>query len=469
MGAGCREAKALARALAAACLLAGLAPGMSAAQEGRALALTMEEAIFLALKNSRAAIRARIARDEQALALETAEEEFDPKAGNFSLSTNARNRGEETARVSLGPSLKVPTGGSFSLTWGKPVLGSGSRSGSTTLTFSQPLLKGFGTELNTWSLRNARLQERINVRRFRDTVSGIVGSVIGAYRGVLGAERRLAIAREALERAERQLEINRALVEAGRMAPQDLVQTEASVANRQYALTDAETALDNANDSLVIALNLEEGTRVEVSPEPPIEPEEPDLEESMETAFARRADWLAAEIGLEGARHGLRSAEDNLRPSLSLSMTATHSGGNDPSYSGGLSLTVALQDDEPRRALTKARNSLRRAEMALAERRQSIRLQVRRAVHNVAVALRRIDLAGEARDLSERKLEVERLKLQQGLSSSFQVGRFEDDLVSAQQRELGAVEGYRRALDSLSRTLGTMLDRWGIEVEQVGR
>ena len=107
--------------------------------------------------------------------------------------------------------------------------------------------------------------------------------------------------------------------------------------------------------------------------------------------------------------------------------------------------------------------------MNLAERRQSIRIQVRRAVHDVAVALRQIDLAGEARELAERKLDVERRKLQQGLSSAFQLGRFEDDLVAAQRQELDAVARYRDSLAGLDRTLGTTLDRWGISIELVGR
>ena len=106
---------------------------------------------------------------------------------------------------------------------------------------------------------------------------------------------------------------------------------------------------------------------------------------------------------------------------------------------------------------------------ATAERRQSIRIQVRRAVHNVAVALRQIDLSRQARDLAERKLDVERRKLQQGLSSAFQLGRFEDDLVAAQRQELDAVARYRDSLGSLDSTLGTTLDRWGISVDQVGR
>ena len=274
------------------------------------LALTLEEAVLLALSKSRAAISARLGRDEQKLTLEAAEERYDPVAGSLALGTRAASRGDETADVSLGPSLRVPTGGSFSLTFSKPLAGELDREASTALSFSQPLLKGFGPELDTQPLRRARLQERLNLRHFRDAAAGIVEGTISAYRAVLRAKQRLVIAREALERAQQQLAINRALVEAGRMAPQDLVQTEADVADKEYALADAENALETANSGLVNTLDLEEGVRVEPQDEPPVEPERPDLEESLETAFARRADWLGAELGLEFARMGLRSAED---------------------------------------------------------------------------------------------------------------------------------------------------------------
>ncbi len=448
------------------------APWPAAAQEGAGapLRLTLPDAVGLALSTSRAAIAARLGRDEQGLKLEEAEERYDPMAGALSLGTNAASRGDETADLSLGPSLRVPTGGSFRLTFRKPLAGERDREASTVLSFSQPLLKGFGPELDTWPLRNARLQEQIDRRRFRDTASSILDSAVSTYRGVLSAGRRLAIAREALERAQRQLAINRALVEAGRMAPQDLVQTEAAVADKEYALTDAENALETATSALVNTLDLEEGVRIELQPEPPIEPERPDLEESLETAFARRADWLTAETGLERARMGLGQAENNLLPDLSLRAQADHKSGRDRTHwTGSLNLTMPLQDDNERRALQRARNGMRRAEMALAERRQSIRIQVRRAVHNVAVALRQIDLAAQARDLAERKLDVERRKLQQGLSSAFQLSRFEDDLVAAQGREIDADSRYRSSLAGLDRTLGTTLDRWGIGVEQVGR
>ena len=446
--------------------------GEAGARPAASLELSLEEAIQLALTKSRSAISARLGREEQALTLEAAEERYDPMV-SVSVGANAENRGDQTAKtadVSIGPSLRVPTGGSFRLSWRKPLAGEGDREASTELSFQQPLLKGFGTDIDTQPLRRARLQARVDLRAFRDTAAGIVESAISAYRGVLRTARRLVIAREALERARRQLEINRTLVEAGRMAPQDLVQTQADVANKEYALADAENALETANSVLVNTLDLEEGVRIEPREEPPIEAERPDLEKSLETAFARRTDWLRAEIGMELARMGLLNAESNLLPDLSLSARATQRGGQDRTeWSGGLNLTVQLQDDGPRREFTRARNSVRRAQMMLAERRQSIRIQVRRAVDDVAVALRQIDLSRQARALAVRKLDVERRKLQQGLSSAFQVGRFEDDLVAAQRRELDAVARYRDSLTGLDRTLGTTLDRWGISVEQVGR
>ena len=137
------------------------------------LDLTLDEAVRLALSRSRAAISVRLGREEQRLSLEAAEERYDPMA-SVTLGTRAASRGDETADLSIGPSLRVPTGGSFRLSFRKPLAGERDREASTTLSFSQPLLRGFGTELDTQPLRRARLQERIDLRRFRDTAAGIV-------------------------------------------------------------------------------------------------------------------------------------------------------------------------------------------------------------------------------------------------------------------------------------------------------
>ncbi len=433
------------------------------------LRLTLEEAIRLALGKSRAALAARLEREDNELGLEGEQERYTPQVG-ASGSATFRHRYDAVADVFVGPSLRIRTGGIFKLSLRKPVAGPGSRTPQTVFGFSQPLLKGFGTDIETAKLRKAQIQERIAVRMFRDAAAGIVASVVNAWRGVLQARRRVEIARAALERARRQLEVNRLLVGAGRMAERDLVQTEAAVAEKEYALIDSENSVESADSVLANVLDLEEYARVDPREEPDPEIVVPDPAKILEAAFARRADWLRAELGVALARIDLRVAQNNRLPELSLDAEARNIGqGPEADYVGLLNFSVSLTDESSARMLVQARNRLRRAQMTRSETQQSIRIAVHQAVINVAVALRRIDLARRARDLAEQKLGIERLKLRQGLSSSFQVARFEDDLVRAEIRELDATIGYRKALTALHRTQGTTLERWGIAVERVGR
>ena len=72
----------------------------------------------------------------------------------------------------------------------------------------------------------------------------------------------MEIAERSLERARGQLEVNRALIETGRMARQDIVQTEASVADRELSLTVAEGALNDARLSLIDILDIDRRTRI---------------------------------------------------------------------------------------------------------------------------------------------------------------------------------------------------------------
>ena len=154
-------------------VLAGTGSAVADERSGL-LELTLDEAIALALENSRSVVSARLGREEQRLSLEAAEERYLPQAG-IGASADAAKDEEWAAEVSVGPSLRVPTGGTFRLSLSKPVAGEGERAASMALTFSQPLLRGFGTDIDTAPLRKARLDERINLRDFRDRIAGVRG------------------------------------------------------------------------------------------------------------------------------------------------------------------------------------------------------------------------------------------------------------------------------------------------------
>ena len=78
--------------------------------------------------------------------------------------------------------------------------------------------------------------------------------------------------------------------------------------------------------------------------------------------------------------------------------------------------------------------------------------------------LRQVELAVQARELSERKLDIEQEKLKAGRSTNFQLVSFQNDLLNAQNNELNAKIEYLNALTALDRILGTTLDTWEIEL-----
>ena len=170
-------------------------------------------------------------------------------------------------------------------------------------------------------------------------------------------------------------------------------------------------------------------------------------------------------MDIEVARLELRQAKNERLWDLSLDASVSRGGEQRRDYAVGLGLNIPLGDRSSELAELGARNGLRDAEVGLVELRQSIRIEVRQAVHEVAVGFRRIELARTSRELAEQTLDIEQAKLAQGLTSTFRLTSVEDDLVSAQNGELDATIGYRNALTSLDRILGTTLESWGIEVE----
>ena len=196
------------------------------------------------------------------------------------------------------------------------------------------------------------------------------------------------------------------------------------------------------------------------------------MEESIETALTHSPGYAQALLIREIAEIALEVAENDQLWDLALEADVSRGTGEDrerTDYSAGVRLTIPLWDRSPELGLVNAQADVTRAERGLVELRQAKNIQVRQAVHDVEVGLRRIELARRALALSQEKLEIERSKLQQGLSSIYQLSRFEDDLVQAQNAEVDALIDYENALSALDRILGTTLETWGIRVEQVGQ
>ena len=470
----------------AAAALAGFlaASGPASGDDPLERELTLAECILLAVRNNRDLAVSRLGRLADRLTLEEAEDAFRPRlslslsaAGASNASTTKR---KNTSTLELGPmvTVNIPTGTNarFTLAPTHTATSDANVTQGTTFRFEQPLLKGAGTTFGTASVVRARRTERTNVLGFRETVAGRVAETIRAYRKLIQSIRAVEIAERSLQRARDQLAVNRVLIETGRMARQDIVQTEASVAERELSLTEAEGRLNVARLDLIDILDIDSRTRIVPTEPLRLEPAEIDRDESVEIAFRNRPDYLKALISIENAELAVAEAEDDRRWDLKLTATAKfgHSGRSlseaysrfDDDYTVmlGLNIPIGANKDTARRAHAKARIALRQSRLKVTELRQSIEVAVHRAVRDVEVQWRRAELARQARELAEQKLDTERTKLNAGLSSNFRLVRFEDDLVRSQTSENDALIAYLDALTALDQALGTTLDTWGIDI-----
>jgi len=102
-------------------------------------------------------------------------------------------------------------------------------------------------------------------------------------------------------------------------------------------------------------------------------------------------------------------------------------------------------------ALTQAGKGLETLELAA-------RVQVRDAVRAVQTTLKRVKAAQVNVRLQKEKLSAEQKKFENGMSTSFQVLQFQNDLFTAQVRENLAMVDYNKAQVELERVQGTLLE-----------
>ncbi|MEO5369675.1 MAG: TolC family protein [Magnetococcus sp. DMHC-1] len=455
--------------------------------------LTLTDAMNQMLAHSRPVESAYLHRQVDKINLEVAKREFVPKwtLTMGSAHQSAFNRSTDTrdaslgSRVATGATMKLPTGGSFNLNWGgNKSQGTGTAPDdvgiNSELGFSQPLLKGAGLDVGTAGQVMAQRAEVASLLGLKSTLTSAVDTLIKAYRALVLSEKQLEINRTSLQRAKDLLRINQALVAAGRMPVMDLVQVEGELANRELSQSTEENQLDKSRIALLQLLGLDIGTRIVTEADYSMREVSPDHSQVVQTAFAKRPDYLQAKIAVENAKTSLMLAKNGMLWDLSLNARIGIAGhgpaersayGNSTIYpennnSVDMSLSIPLEQLPLRQAKVQALVGLRQAELSLEQLRENIPLQLQDKIREVKVLRVQVDLAKKAKSLAERKLKIEEDRLKSGRSTNFQYLTFQDQLVTAQFNEIQTLISYQNAVDDLESMQGTTLEAWGISLER---
>lgn len=467
-------------------------PAPAPTAQGPRLALSLADAVFIALRDNRTVQSAYIARTAQKFDLFVAKTRFRPSA-ILSASVEASRDGAvagSNSAVTPTASWLAPTGAKFQFGWSRLETRAGGATQTSdvaSLSLVQPLLRGAGLAVNEAPVRIAEQQETINRLNLKATVIDTVTAVVFAYRGLLQAQSQLTIAQQSLARARDQLATNQALITAGRMAAAEIVQTRADIANQQVSLLQAEQQRNSAQLALLRLLAMDLHTDI-VAGDPLSADHVPiDLDRAIASALDTRPDYLSQRQALAQARQNLIVAHNNRLWTLSVIASAQSQasastgsalaaapalGGGAvptpglPRNSGvvGLQLSIPLGDYSLEQGEVQARVNLRTQEVQLEDLRQQVESQVRDSVQGVEMAWRQVEAAREARDLAAQTLELEKARLQVGRASNFEVLSFEANLHAADSQALNATIAYLNALTSLDQQLGATLDTWKVQL-----
>ena len=464
----------------------------------RVLELTLEDAIQLALQNSLAIERERFGPLIALTDTDRAKVEFDPKVGaevNVSQTQNLQMNQqfapvlEDRSTLSAYLRHRIVTGGNYEVR----ILTSRSKQSSDDfgffaplynpryenaleLTFTHPLLQNFGIAVNKAPIRQAEIREQIAEQ---NVVQAILDTVFIVHRGYWELVFRiqdLAAKRESQKLAEDFLAENTVRVELGTLAPIELVQAETRVKTREGDVIVAEAALRDADDQLKAILNVPESmgswsVRLQPTDSPLFTPVSTvAVEEQVDIALQQRPDYLSSQLGIR-VRESLRDEARNLSlPRVDvigagrLNAHDTELGdafSNIPDRDGyqwavGLQMEITLGPRAKRVLIDKAQLELRQARVDQRQLMVAIVQQIRQAVRDIRTTIQRVEVTRSATMLARTQLEAEQEKFRLGLSTSFNVLEFQEDLTNALSNETRALSDYNVALAQLDQLTGMM-------------
>ncbi|MGE3275807.1 MAG: TolC family protein [Vicinamibacterales bacterium] len=483
-------------------------PGLQQLQSGGRRELRMADAVELALQQNLDIAVERMTPQAVDLQIAGLRNSYHPVASSTlgqrdqtNPATNQLNGGNsvknQTTTYNVGLSQAVPwMGGNFALSWNNvrqetnSTFSTFNPSFNTQLTaaYTQPLLRGLFIDNTRQQLAITQINREVAEETLRATITSTLANVRNAYWDLVFARSSVDVARRALSLAEKLVEDNKARVEVGTLAPIDVVQAEAEAATRRQTLASAEATLQTA--SLTLKRYIVSGTddplwRQEIVPvdTPSLEPAPSDIEGAVRHALENRTDLVSARKNLESTDVTIRYFRNQALPALDLNASygATGQGGIRTERNGlggsisnvipggyGDALSLLANRDFPTWNLSVTMsypiggsNSQAQYARARVQQNQSIarlralELQVATEVTNTALTvqsnLKRVEAAGAARELAQRRLEAEQSKFEVGLSTNFFVVQAQRDLADAENAELRALADYRKSLVNFER------------------
>ncbi len=375
-------------------------------------------------------------------------------------------------------------------------------------TFSQPLLRGRGSDAERASLKIRARQRDGAAAELEIRAIDVAARVEQAYWDLVAARRQAEVAAEAANLAQVQLERDRRMIAAGSLPPVELSAAEAERESRLddlYRATGAITEVENNLKTLLARNRHDELWQDEILPADSAVPSPPqgiETGRAVADAIRRRPELKVVDAGRAANCIQQRQDADLLKPRLNLvagyslaglagsirqdgplsqfapgaalpaslagglgsSLTSLF-GGNYQSVQAGIAFEFTVHERAARANLTADAIAAKRFDLMRSRVEQTIEAQVRNALQALETARQRVRAAAAGATAAKDKLESESRLFTHGESTNFLVLTRQNEYSAARRRQVDADAAFNKAVAQYQAAMGATLASRGISVE----
>ena len=335
----------------------------------------------------------------------------------------------------------------------------------TTLTVSQPLLRGFGRNVARRGLTAAELRRQDASWSQSMSEQQVAVDVAAAYYRVVSQQAFVEVARQSLLRARRLRDASEAKLDAGLVSQLDALRSQQLVSQAETQLFDAQSAVEDARDQLSFLMGRRDAAPFTVDAAVPRTNADPiDVTSATSIALANRLDLKSRIASSQDAENQIRFSKNQLLPQVDVNFALTRretaTGFKDSFGVDGFTFatffTIAMPVDrttqqvEYQAALIDRQRRAREVDTLERQIADNVKQVVRerdRLIRNAAAAENSVEL-------SRREVEVAQLRYENGLSNNLDVVTAEAGLLQAESRRIQALADSAVASLRLRAVLG---------------
>jgi outer membrane protein TolC len=366
---------------------------------------------------------------------------------------------------------------------------------STSLTLTQPLLRGRGRSVNLRFVRIAQVNQKVSRLVFEQQVLETVYGVTRLYYDLVSLGENIGVKEQSLAAAQRLLEDDRNQVSEGTLAPVELTRAQALVSSSRLDLIQArgqyrqeevilrQQLVRNMAGPAAQILSIVATDKITVPEAPP----QLDVPALTADALANRPDLVQAGLQVAANEIAARGTSNAVKPLLNLYAnvqtrgsslvpyqtlgstgtgvvqvpTALTTGGLRLStiYQAGIQLNLPLRNRIAQADAARDEIQLRRAQSRTAKLENDIRQQVENASLALETAHEAYTAAVESRNYQQQLLTAEVDKFAVGATTNYMIIQDQAYLAQALSTEVAARSDWMKAQMSLDRALGDLLEK----------